>query len=943
MKCPYADVAAAGPTSSGDGDGTTIHRSDPTGPRPPGAAEPAVHRSGPDADRRPRRTTLDRTVGLTPARRAVLTGWTSARALVDIGRPATGLRQADRTATRLDRLERDGVTDPDWVRGMRMRLLLTMADARVELGEIDEAERLLAAADQLTAAVGGVAAAHLAASRAVLLARTGRTAPAWVELDAAIAATRRPGAALVRMLHWRALLHLGDGRPDEAQADCARAHRLAEDLGLIAGVALAVHQRGLVHFVGGDLPRALADMNRAEEIDPTVRVGYRALDRARVLAAAGLVFEAGEAAARAEEAFAAERSRVDLAEALLVLADLDLLRGDPDSALRRARQATRSYAAARHPRGELSARLTAVRAEARLVGAAGSGHRETTPAGADRPGDRRRRADRVAAHAGRLASDLVAAGLDEDHRTVRLLQADALLLADRPDAAEAAIEAAGVLGGGRLRGTNQVAGIAIDLHVRVVRARLQFARGRVVAGLAEIRRGLDDLARYQARFGSQDLQSAAALHGRELTALGLRAALETEAPAVVLQWLERSRGAGTRLPAVRPSPDPALGRELGQLRTAMFLAHLAASRGVPDPALDRRVDGLRRRVRARSWSVAGTGTVDRPLSLAAVRRRLAQTDPRISIVAPFRGRGRFHALVITADAARYLPTEPGFPLDRLLARVVGDLDILADHRVPEPLRDVARSSLRAGLASVARVIVDPLLPFVDDGPVIVAATGAAAVVPWALLPGLTGRPVSVVASVTGALAALDRPADDRRRGVLAVAGPDLPHGRAEVEAVAAAHPGAVLLTGDEATGAQVLRAIPDRGLLHIAAHGHHEPASPLFSGVLLGDGLLYGYDVSPNPAIPAQVVLSSCDVGRADDRPGGEPLGLVAALLRSGVSTVVAGTARISDRAAAATMTAYHRRLAAGDRPAQALADAVAQVATTTDDPTPFTCFGAGM
>lgn len=113
--------------------------------------------------------------------------------------------------------------------------------------------------------------------------------------------------------------------------------------------------------------------------------------------------------------------------------------------------------------------------------------------------------------------------------------------------------------------------------------------------------------------------------------------------------------------------------------------------------------------------------------------------------------------------------------------------------------------------------------------------------------------------------------------------------------------------------------------------------------MLLADGLLYGYDVAPNPALPSQVVLSSCDVGRTDDRPGGEPLGLVAALLRSGVSTVVAGTSRISDRVAAAVMTAYHQRLYKGESPAIALAGAIKTAAETEDDPAPFTCFGAGL
>ena len=161
--------------------------------------------------------------------------------------------------------------------------------------------------------------------------------------------------------------------------------------------------------------------------------------------------------------------------------------------------------------------------------------------------------------------------------------------------------------------------------------------------------------------------------------------------------------------------------------------------------------------------------------------------------------------------------------------------------------------------------------------------------------------------------------------------------------MAAVHPGTTLLTGPAATGRAVLDAMPAGGLVHIAAHGQHEQDNPLFSGVLLADGLLYGYDVAPNPALPAQVVLSSCDVGRTDDRPGGEPLGLVAALLRSGVSTVVAGTSRISDAVAATAMTGYHRRLRTGDAPAVALAGAIQDVAERDGDPAPFTCFGAGL
>jgi CHAT domain-containing protein len=179
--------------------------------------------------------------------------------------------------------------------------------------------------------------------------------------------------------------------------------------------------------------------------------------------------------------------------------------------------------------------------------------------------------------------------------------------------------------------------------------------------------------------------------------------------------------------------------------------------------------------------------------------------------------------------------------------------------------------------------------------------------------------------------------------VLVVAGPDVTNGDKEAAAIAALHPGALLLTGAQATGQAVLAAIPQGGLVHIAAHGHHEVGNPLFSGVKLADGLLFGYDFAPNPTLPGQVVLSSCDVGQTDERPGGEPLGLVAALVRSGVPTVITGTSRIADVVAEATMVTYHQELLSGAAPAESLAAAVASATAQTGLLAPFSCFGAGL
>ncbi len=854
--------------------------------------------------------------------------------MVDVGRPATGLRVAERALHAFDRAARGGPRDVRGTPGepgsdtLRARILLVMADALVELGQIAEASVVLEQAAESGPAVQPL----VQASRGVLLGRTGRMGEAQHELDEAISTYsqgRKPSGTLLRMLLWRGLLHLTEGRPELAQIDCEEARRLGVALGLDASVAIATHDIGLARFYGGDLPSALAEMAKADEVAPDVRVGFRALDRARVLLAAGLAVEARDFADKAQHAFAAERSRVDLAEALLVQAEIDLIAGFSRTSRLAARRSARIYLAAGHTRGVLAARVMEVRADAQ--------ERESSRTS----GARRATAD--AGRASHVAADLDEAGLADEARAVRLMQADALLEAGDLAAARSVAEAAGVVTSPRAHWSGRIPTLATEMHSRLVAARLELVDGRRTSGLAHIRRGLDDLAAFQARFGSQDLQAASAVHGRELTQLGLWTALETRSPAAILQWLERSRGASTRLAAVRPSADRELARELSALRTAMYLSLRATGSGNVDPALEVTVKELRHRVRSRSWVVGGTGAVSRPFSLAEVQRRLAETSPRVSVVAPFRGKGHFHALVITAKSARYMKLQRDLGLNPLLHRIIEDLNVLADHRIRRPLRKVAEHSLNAGLSAAARLIVDPVQPYVDDGPVVIAAAGAAAIVPWALLPGLSGRAVSVTASVTAAMSSLGQRGQDHRHGVLAVAGPEVPAAVTEASKVAAVYPNAALLTGRQATGRAVLDLMPQGGLLHIAAHGHHETENPLFSGVMLADGLLYGYDVAPNPVLPAQVVLSSCDVGRTDDRPGGEPLGLVAALLRSGVSTVIAGTSRISDAVAALAMTAYHDRLSTGVAPAIALADAIKSVAEQDEDPAPFTCFGAGI
>lgn len=847
--------------------------------------------------------------------------WQASRTASDQGRWSTGLKLARRALREVDR-------EPGSTPALRARILIALAYDYSELGDAQRARTLLDEASGYPEVLPAVRVA-----RGLTLVRTGRPDAALVDLDAAVAQLRAADSTegredLAGALLNRGLLHMVAGRLVEAAADTEAAGTLARRIDRDDITFMAEHNLGFVRYLAGDLPAALAAMDSAAAAWPgAADDGVAQLDRAKVLLDAGLTDAAAEQLGRAVRFFRVHRATADLVDAYYVQAQLELLLGNAAAATVSARAAEQTA----RRRGNRSAEITA---RSLRLQAARISRQQVAPGAV--PSRRVAAARRDAAAAAAVSMDADAAGLTQEARSAALLQAEALL-----DAGD--VEAAGVVAAAARRRPG-TARLATRMQSRYVDARLALALGRRSAGLAHIRRGLDELSEFRATFGSQDLQATSAVHGRELARLGLRTAVETGSPAAILQWLERARGVSTRLPAVRPPADPDFARDLGAFRASYEQARQTVLAGRRDAALEVRLREARRRLQATAWAVSGSGRVRQPPTLAAVQQWLRADQARPAVVAYLRGDGALHALVITAQHASFHRLGPTDGLSEQVQRLSADLDLLAAHHIPISVQEVAQRSMAAGLAAIAAAVLTPIQPLVGTGPLLIAGAGLLTTVPWGMLPPLHGRPVSVTASVTAALAG--RPADRGPAGsglpgrqVLVVAGPGLPHATAEAEQVAGLHSGAVLLEGEAATGRNTLAQLPDRGLLHIAAHGHHEHESPLFSWVQLADGPLYGYDIAPSPRLPAHVVLSSCDVGRSDDRPGGEPLGLAAALLRSGVSTVVAGTSRLSDEVAAASMVVYHRRLLAGDGPAVALAGAIGAAGEV---PVPLTCFGIG-
>jgi CHAT domain-containing protein len=128
---------------------------------------------------------------------------------------------------------------------------------------------------------------------------------------------------------------------------------------------------------------------------------------------------------------------------------------------------------------------------------------------------------------------------------------------------------------------------------------------------------------------------------------------------------------------------------------------------------------------------------------------------------------------------------------------------------------------------------------------------------------------------------------------------------------------------------KVLAAIDGADVAQIAAHGKFRTDAPMFSYIQLADGPLYGHDLAHLNRAPRLLVLSACEVARAE---------LFAhALFDRGGQALIASTIRVPDEAAAELMISLHEHLRAGLSPAAALSQAQVRHGHLG-----FSCLGSG-
>ena len=774
--------------------------------------------------------------------------------------------------------------------GQRARAPVLIAQARVILAfAVNQQGRPAEALKEIAAALvdlDGLHAAKVRAQRGVILWQAGRLDEAFADFQAALPVLRRAGDthSVQRTLVNRGLLHAERYAFELAVADLGEAAQLCREQGRELSLGIVEGNLGWVETLRGDVPAALEYLGRAERRVETQGglLGPIIQDQCGLLLSVGLLSEARDAANRAVGAYQRERRHLRTPEARLQLAQIASLDRDWAVALLNARAAAGEFTRQGRLEWAALARLTVVRAQ--LV----TGRRSRVSveqvdamvralAGAGWP---------AAALEGRLVAAELADRRGRDHQATTHLR-----LAHRS----------------ARRGP-----AALRARARYAEALLCLRSGDVPGATAAVRRGLRILDDHSAALGAVDLRAHAALHRGELTELGLRTALASGRPARVFEWAERGRASQLLHRPARPPQDPTLARLLSELRSVSGEIEAPNQSGPGNSRLVRRQIELERRIRDHSRLRRGCRLTNSPVA-PVTPARLGAALGEWGLVEYAQLDGILHAMTLAGG--------------RLRMRTLGSVAEVAGlvERLPFALHRLARgaSSSAAALTLLAHAAeaLDSMLlrslPELDDRPLVVVPTGQLHGVPWSTLPSCHGRPITVSPSATlwHTTASTEHP----EHAVTVAAGPGLPGAREEAHTVAAIH-GTTALLDEKATADAVLAAIATSDIVHLAAHGRLSPHNPLFSSLLLTDGPLVVYDVERLPRVPRTVVLAACDAGRNMVHTGDELLGLAATFIAAGTTALIASVVAIPDAETTPLMAAFHRCLASGSAPAEALA-----------------------
>ncbi len=811
--------------------------------------------------------------------------------------------------------------EPDWVR-LRARILISMAMAEAEvgsattgLGHLDDAAALPGLLPEN--AESRMLSAVIGAQRALVFSRIGRFTEALQLFDEIIPVlesdAEENALPLSRNLMNRALVHMNLNTPDAALSDLRRCIDLAERHGLTRIEGKARHNFGDQSQLVGDIPAALHYYEQAARSYEAESPGWLPrlrLDQGRALLTAGLAEEAARQLDEALPELRRNRAIQDVAEAEVARAAAAILERDFPLARRLATGAHRRFLRRGNERWAEVAALAKLRATA-----------------TEALDSERRPPARLPVQLAEQAARLAELGLRDEASVARLL-------AVRLNLRRGAVEAAGEMLA-RIPNPRQTTPIDHVMLLRLCRAELAVAQGNSRAALAQARAGFVELSRVRDRMGGLDLVCGTAVHGQELgslaTGLVLGRARGNAGARRVFAWQERTRAQVYRYEPLPEIADPVLARLITEMRHVQRIAQQNRLEGKSVSTLEQRYRRLQREAGRLGWYTSPWG---RPRPVATPDEVAAALGDRVLVSLTGYG-DRLSALVVRDGRFRLVPLGPLEETVEITRQLHADLNVLAPDQLPAPLVAAVTQSAEKRARLLDRLLVEPLADAIGDRELVVVPFGPLYALPWAALPSLRGRPLSVAPSATAWRSAATQVETEP---VVLVGGPGVPGAIGEVRELRSVYPQARLVDGEGATSATVLAALDGSALAHLVAHGAHEPANALFSRLDLVDGPLFAHETTRLRRPPERVVLAACELAMSHIRPGEEALGFAGALLAGGSRTIVGAIARVGDQAAAQAMTDLHRLLAKGISPALALAEAIAA------DPLrrPFLCLGAG-
>jgi CHAT domain-containing protein len=170
--------------------------------------------------------------------------------------------------------------------------------------------------------------------------------------------------------------------------------------------------------------------------------------------------------------------------------------------------------------------------------------------------------------------------------------------------------------------------------------------------------------------------------------------------------------------------------------------------------------------------------------------------------------------------------------------------------------------------------------------------------------------------------------------------------RDEVEGVHRVLPDSQLFLGEAANHQTFLERACRSRIIHIATHGSFRPDNPMFSGVRLGDGYLYLYELYNMHMSAELLTLSGCATGLNVVAAGDELLGLIRGALYAGARALLLTLWEVNDHSATTFMTSFYQQLPAARSKAAALSQAARQVREQHPHPfywAPFVLVGKAL